>query len=52
MNKTIQIILTVAIVLSLQACSDKKKNDYDFNVDTTDPQSPYYINHDDDRPMP
>ncbi len=51
MKATIQIILTAAILLSLQACSDKK-NDYDFTVDTTDPQSPYYINHDDDRPMP
>ncbi|MBA1421151.1 MAG: hypothetical protein FAF03_09975 [Epsilonproteobacteria bacterium] len=51
MKKTIQIILAAAITLSLQACSDKK-NDYDFKVDTTDPQSPYYINHDDDRPMP
>ena len=51
MKKTIQIILAAAITLSLQACSDKNNN-YDFNVDTTDPQSPYYINHDDDRPMP
>jgi predicted small lipoprotein YifL len=46
MKKVIQIILLTTVFLSLQACGEKKK------VDTTNPQSPNYINHNDDKPMP
>jgi hypothetical protein len=46
MKNTIQIILILITIIGLQACGDKKK------IDTTDPKSPYYINHDDDKPMP
>jgi len=46
MKKVIQIILLTTVFLSLQACEEKKK------VDTTNPQSPNYINHNDDKPMP
>jgi len=46
MKNTIQIILILITIIGLQACGDKKK------IDTTDPKSPYYINHNDDKPMP
>ena len=46
MKNTIQIILLLLTIIGLQACGDKKK------VDTTNPQSPNYINHNDDVPMP
>ena len=45
--KTILTVVAVAILaMGFTGCSDRKK------VDTKDPKSPYYIDHNDNVPMP